>query len=386
MKSADIISLILERGVEEILVREHLEKSLRSGKILRVKFGIDPTAPNIHLGHSVPLRKLKQFQDAGHTVVLIIGDFTARIGDPSGRNDMRKPLSEKEIKENMRGYLKEAGLILNTKKAEVHYNSTWHEKKGLEHMLSITQAVTVQQTLKRDDFKRRLDQDSDISVLELLYPLLQGYDSVAVKADVEIGGTDQKFNLLMGRRVQRHFGMDEQDILTVPLLEGTDGVKKMSKSVGNYIALADDPRNMFGKIMAVPDSILEKYYELLTDEKADISDPYASKIRLAEIITETYHGKKSAEKERDFFIDTFSKKEISEDIPEYISDCANPVGIQISAEICTDISKSELRRLFEQGGFSVDGEKKIDPNEKLNLRNGSIIKIGKKIFRKIRLK
>lgn len=378
------ISTILSRGVEEIIVREHLEDALRQGKKLRVKFGIDPTAPNIHLGHSVPLRKLRQFQDAGHTIVLIIGDFTARIGDPSGRNEARKPLSEREIKENMRGYLKEAGLIINPKKAEIHYNSSWHEKNGLAHILSIAQSATVQQILKRDDFKKRLESDSDISLIEMFYPILQGYDSVAVKADIEIGGTDQKFNLLMGRRVQRHFGMDEQDILTVPLLEGTDGEKKMSKSVGNYIALTDDPKNMFGKVMAIPDALLGKYYELLTDEAYDTSDPYASKIRLAEILTETYHGKKDAGKAKDFFVNTFSKKELPADIPEHFSKMTDLTAIQISADICTDMSRGELRRLIEQGGFSVDGKKKTDPNEKFDLQEGSVVKVGKKIFRKIK--
>lgn len=387
MEQSDTIFRILTRGVEEVIVQEHLENSLRKGTRLRVKFGIDPTAPNIHLGHSVPLRKLKQFQDAGHTIVLIIGDFTARIGDPSGRNDMRKPLSEKEIKENMKGYLKEAGLILDIKKAEIHYNSEWHEKKGLAHILSIAQSATIQQVLKRDDFKKRIENDSDISLLELFYPVLQGYDSVEVRADVEIGGTDQKFNLLMGRRVQRHFGMEEQDVLTVPLLEGTDGVKKMSKSVGNYIALTDEPNAMFGKIMAIPDTLLEKYYELLTDEKADISDPYASKIRLAEIITEMYQGKKKAEKAKEFFIDTFSKKEIPENVPEHILvHGAHATILEVIGDIRKEESKSELRRLIEQGGVSINGEKKMNPNELHTLKDGVIIKIGKKNFWKIRFK
>ncbi len=396
MKSSEIISTILERGVEEVIVKTHLERSLREGKKLRVKFGIDPTAPNIHLGHSVPLRKLKQFQDAGHTIVLIIGDFTARIGDPSGRNDMRKPLSEKEIKENMKGYLKEAGLILDVKKAEIHHNSEWHEKKGLTHILSIAQSATIQQVLKRDDFKKRIESDSDISLLELFYPVLQGYDSVEVNADVEIGGTDQKFNLLMGRRVQRHFGMEEQDVLTVPLLEGTDGVKKMSKSVGNYIALGDEPNDMFGKIMTIPDSLIEKYYTLLTDEKADISDPYASKTHLAEIVTELYHGKKNAEKAKDFFVTTFSKKEISEDIPElfiekYFWDTTisgnTSTAFAIVKRINPDMSNSEIRRLIEQGGLSIDAQKKQDPEEVIpEPKKDMLVKVGKKRFVKIRVK
>lgn len=387
MKSSDTISAILTRGVEEIIVREHLENALRRGKKLRVKFGIDPTASHIHLGHSVPLRKLKQFQEIGHTIVLIIGDFTARIGDPSGRSEARKPLSEREIKENMHGYLKEAGLVLDIKKTEIKYNSEWHEKGGLTHILSIAQAISVQQVLKRDDFKKRIKNDSDISLLETLYPVLQGYDSVAVNADVEVGGGDQKFNLLMGRRVQRHFGMDEQDIITVPLLEGTDGVKKMSKSVGNYIALAEEPRNMFGKIMTIPDSLLEKYYDLLTDETCDTSDPYAAKIHLAEILTETYHGKKHAEKEKEFFIKTFSKKEVPEDIP-VLESARDVTAMELTAHAFTgeSISGSDIRRLIEQGGVSVNGKKITHLKEKISFKDGDVLKIGKKKYFKLKKK
>jgi tyrosyl-tRNA synthetase len=296
----------------------------------------------------------------------------------------------------MKGYLKEAGLILDVKKAEIHHNSDWHKKKGLAHILSVAQSATIQQVLKRDDFKKRIESDSDISLLELFYPVLQGYDSVAVGADVEIGGTDQKFNLLMGRRVQRHFGMEEQDILTVPLLEGTDGIKKMSKSVGNYIALGDEPNNMFGKIMTIPDTLLEKYYTLLTDERSDVSDPYTSKTHLAEIVTELYHGKKNAEKAKDFFVTTFSKKEISDEIPEIfieknfwdttISGNTSTV-FAIVKRIDPDMSNSEIRRLIEQGGLSIDKQKKQDPEEVIpKPKKDMLVKVGKKKFLKIRTK
>jgi len=379
----DDISRILSRGTEEIIEKEHLEKILRSGKKLRVKLGIDPTAPDIHLGHSVVLRKLKQFEDLGHKIVLIIGDFTAQIGDPSGRNETRKPLSEKEIQKNLEGYLEQAGKIINIKKAEVRHNSEWHEKGGLKHILSITQSATVQQILRRDDFKKRLAEDSEISMLETLYPILQGYDSVAVKADVELGGTDQKFNLLMGRRVQRHFGMDEQDVLTVPLIEGTDGVKKMSKSYGNYIGLSETPENMFGKTMAIPDTLIKKYFTLLTDiDMPDDMDPYQAKTLLAEIITGMYHPKKETEKAKEQWIRTFSKKENPEDAPELkvgkekisLLDLLTKSGVE---------SKSEARRLIMQNAIRLDEDIKNNPDEIISIKGKEILKVGKKKFFKL---
>jgi tyrosyl-tRNA synthetase len=292
LKDTKKIETILSRGTEQIIMRDHLENALRSGTSLRVKLGIDPTSPDLHLGHTVVLRKLQQFQELGHTIVLIIGDFTARIGDPSGRSETRKILTEKEIQKNLKNYLAQASKVVNVKKAEVRYNSEWHEKKGLAALLELARATTIQQILKREDFQKRLETDSEISLLETLYPILQGYDSVAVRADVELGGTDQIFNLLMGRRVQRYFKMKEQDIVTAPLIEGLDGTKKMSKSYGNAIGIAETPKEMFGKVMAIPDSLIEKYFTLLTD--VDIpknSDPYKSKMFLAETIVEMYHSK-----------------------------------------------------------------------------------------------
>jgi len=231
-----MIKRILTRGVEEIIVKSHLEGLLRSGKKLRVKLGIDPTKSDIHLGHTVILRKLKQFQDAGHKIILIIGDFTAQIGDPSGQSAERQPLTEKEVKYNLKNYIRMAGNVINVKKAEVRYNGEWH-KQGLKNFLAMTKAVSISQVMKREDFQKRLNAGGDVTVLESLYAILQGYDSVVIKADVELGGTDQKLNLLMGRRLQRHFGLPEQDIMILPLIEGTDGVRKMSKSYGNTIPL-----------------------------------------------------------------------------------------------------------------------------------------------------
>lgn len=375
---------ILTRGVEQILVRENLEKKLLGGKKLRVKFGIDPTAPDIHLGHSVVLRKLRQFQNAGHKAVLIIGDFTAQVGDPSGRDSTRPVLSEKDIKKNLAGYLKQVGKIIDIEKTEIRYNSEWHAKNGLAHLLTIAKSVTVQQILKREDFQKRLAEDSNISILETLYPILQGYDSVAVKADVELGGTDQTFNLLMGRRVQRHFEIQEQDIMTVPLLEGTDGVKKMSKSVGNYISLADTPKDMFGKIMSVPDSLVGKYFSLLTDCEVIPSDPYLAKRTLAEEIVHIYHGEKKAKMAAEEFSRVFSKREMPTDIP-LLSLPQEKMNL-IDALVLSGLpSKSEARRLIEQGGVQLNQET-MEKDDIIIFAEGDILKVGKKKFFKIKIK
>ena len=272
------IEELLVRGVEDVIVKEHLEQALKSGKQLRVKFGIDPTAPDIHLGHTVVLRKLRAFQDLGHHVILLIGDFTAKIGDPSGRSEARKPLSEEDVENNMKGYLEQAGKIIDIKKAEVVCNSSWFAKEGLRELIDLSSAGSIQQVLRRADFRKRLDEDNDITLLEALYPLFQGYDSVKVKADVEIGGTDQLFNLLMGRRVQRHYKMPEQDILTAQLLEGTDGVKKMSKSVGNYVGVNDEPVDMFSKVMTIKDDLILKYFWLCADVTQDELDSYEKRL------------------------------------------------------------------------------------------------------------
>lgn len=377
------IGTLLNRGVEEIIVREHLEKELESGKKLRIKFGIDPTAPDLHLGHTVVLRKLREFQNLGHKIVLIIGDFTARIGDPSGRSETRKTLSAKEIQQNLKNYLKQVAKVLDVKKCEVRYNSEWLEKKGLDAFLVVSRAATIQQVLKRADFQKRIEIDSDISLLEVLYPVMQGYDSVEIKADVELGGTDQKFNLLMGRRVQRHFNMREQDIMTVPLLEGTDGEKKMSKSFGNYIALEEKPNEMLGKIMSIPDKLIEKYFMLLTN--ADLpksSKPYESKLLLAETIVAMYHGENAGKSAREEFRKVFSKKEISQKL--------SPLKIENHKITIVDLliragikSKSEARRLIKQNAVEINGGIKTNPEEILHLHIGDTVKIGKKKFFRI---
>ena len=377
---------LLTKGLEEVIVREHLERALKSGKKLRVKFGIDPTSPEMHLGHLVPLLKLKQFQDAGHKVVFIIGDFTAMIGDPSGRSETRKPLTEADVKKNMKTYLEQAKKVLNVKKAEVRHNSEWFKKGGVKLLLEMASKVSVQQVLKRDDFEKRMQAGEEVSVQEELYPMLQGYDSVAVKADVEIGGTDQKFNLLMGRRLQRAYGQGEQDIMTLPLLVGTDGIRKMGKSFGNVIALRDAPADMYGKVMSVPDGLTSTYAELFMQEAVpEAENPYEVKRRLAHAIVAMLHDEKSAEKAEASFVRTFSKKEEPEDMPT--------IGVPDDEISIIDLlllsgvkSKGEARRLVTQKAVDVRGVTIGDPNEPITVGKPLTLKVGKKkFFRIVRL-
>ncbi len=377
------INIILSRSVEEVIKHDHLKEVLQSGKALRVKFGIDPTAPDLHLGHAVILRKLRQFQDIGHKVVLIIGDFTAQIGDPSGRTKTRKSLSKQNVAVNMKKYLQQAGKVIDIKKTEVRYNSEWL-KKSLEDLLELTRSASIQQILRRSDFKRRLKQDEDITLLELLYPIMQGYDSVVIKADVELGGTDQKFNLLMGRRVQRHFNVPEQDIITLPLIEGTDGEKKMSKSYGNYIGITESPDDMFGKLMSIPDRLIAKYFETLTDIDVPHGSPRDQKLLLAQTIVETYHSAKAGEKARSQFIETFSRGGVPHDAPTLsVPKEIGIVNLLVKAGIS---SKSEARRLIEQRAVKINNETHTDTNETLSLNDGDVLKIGKHRFFKIKIK
>ncbi len=390
---------ILNRGVEEIIEKESLAKKLDSGEKLRIKFGIDPTKPDIHLGHTVPLLKLREFQELGHKAILIIGDFTAQIGDPSGQSAERAALSEKEVRSNMKHYLDQAGKIIDIRKTEVRYNSEWH-KKSLKNFLEVTKAVTVSQIMKREDFQRRIDAGQDVTVLESLYAILQGYDSVMVKADVELGGYDQKLNLLMGRRIQRYFKMPEQDIITMPLIEGTDGIRKMSKSFGNYIGINEAPADVFGKIMSIPDSLIAKYFTHFTEVELPNSSPYESKMLLGETLIRMYHNERAALKAKEDWIKTFSKSKQfkSADLQASMTvgsstetSLAVPFKIKGGPQSITDLllitnsigSKSEARRLIEQGAVKINSETKKNPQEILNLRGGEILKIGKHRFFKL---
>ncbi len=392
----EAIQKLLTRNVEEVIERDHLEAALRGTKKLRVKLGIDPTAPDLHLGHAVVLSKLREFQELGHKIILIVGDFTGKIGDPTGRSAARVPLLQKEIKENMKHYIAQAGKILDIKKTEIHHNSEWFKKEGIEKMMELAGASSMQQVLRRADFKNRLEKEEDITMLEVLYPLLQGYDSVKVKADVEIGGTDQKFNLLMGRRVERHFGMPEQDVIMVPLLEGLDGIKKMSKSAANYIALGESAEQMFGKVMMMPDALIPKYFMLCTDlETEDIeklknelaggTNPKTIKARLAFEVVSRYHGEKKARAAQENFDTLFSKRSTPKNLREFTVGKSEISMLDLVLSVNKPISRSEARRLIEQGAVDIHGAPKKDPNEIVSISDGDTLKIGKKTFLRLRL-
>lgn len=377
------IDEILDIGTKDIFVKEHLKNRLMSGKVLRVKFGIDPTGPKIHLGRAIPLRKLRQFQDLGHKVVLIVGDFTATIGDPSDKLEKRPMLTEADIKKNMKDYKNQLGKIIDLRKAEFVYNSKWLKKLGFREISKLAESFTVQQMSGRRNFKDRLDKEEEVSLREFLYPLMQGYDSVAVKSDIEIGGFDQLFNLKAGRIIQKHYDMPEQDVLTIEMLEGTDG-RKMSTSWGNVITIVDEPNDMFGKIMSIKDELIEKYFKLCTDVK-DIpknENPRDNKIILGYEIVKTYHGEKKAKEAQENFINTFQKKEIPDEIEEIkVRGGEMLVDVLISKNILD--SKSEWRRLVEQNAIhDLENDTRItDVNFKVE--KNIILKIGKKKFIKI---
>lgn len=355
------IDALLSRGAEEVIVREHVEAALLSGKQLRVKFGADPTAPDLHLGHAVALRKLRQFQDLGHKVVFIIGDYTARIGDPSGKSKTRPALSEKEIEANAETYFSQASKVLDMKRVEIRYNSEWFGKKDMAFLLGLEAKFSVQRILERDDFTKRIKAGTEVFSHEMIYPMLQAYDSVEAKADVELGGTDQKFNMLAGRDLQRHMGLPEQDVITLPLLVGTDGVHKMSKSLGNYIGITEPANGMFGKIMAVPDELIDSYYALCTDSERTIKDPREAKLALGEIVVDMYHGKGEGVKAREEFVRVFSKHEK----PAERSLVKKAGGLKaVDALLAADVvkSKGEARRLVEQGGVRVNDQKISSPD------------------------
>lgn len=386
------IEELLTRGVGEVINKENLQKKLLSGKRLRVKFGIDPTGSQLHLGHAVPLQKLRQFQALGHQVILLIGDYTAMIGDPTGRDETRPILSLKDVKKNMKTYVQQASKVIDIKNLEIRHNSEWYSKPNFTALLmDITSKITVARVLERDDFQKRMKGGADIQMQEIMYPLLQGYDSVALEADVELGGTDQKFNLLMGRKLQKRYNQPEQDIMTVPLLEGTDGEKKMSKTYGNFIALEDKPEEMFGKVMSVPDSLIIKYFELASDvsmeniseHKKQLSageNPMKIKTILAEAITELYHGKKGAEKGRANFQLVFQSKEKPTDMPELKPSAYDVLTALVESKICA--SKGEARRMVQQGGVKINDKKAEDISATVKAED--VVQKGSRFFVKIK--
>ena len=388
------IEEILTRGVEDIFIEKDLKEKLLSGKKLRIKLGIDPTSPYIHLGRAVTLRKLKAFQDLGHHIVFIIGDYTAKIGDPSDKLEKRPMLDDKQIKINLKKYLEQISLILDMKNIEIRYNSEWLKKMNFFEIGKLLECFTVQQMSKRRNFKERLDSGKDVFMIEFLYPALQGYDSVEVKADVEIGGFDQLFNLKAGRIVQKRYGQKEQDIMTLSMLEGTDG-RKMSSSWGNIISVIDKPEEMFGKIMSLKDELITKYFLLTTDlskneiEKIDISlkngeNPMVFKKKLGFDIVSLYHNKKEAKQAQENWEKVFSKKEIPTEIENIFTKKGTQlVDVFLEKKIVS--SKSDFRRLVEEGAVTnLDTDKKVSTHNEVS-ENG-VYRIGKKRFCKITIK
>jgi len=377
---------IIRRGTVEVISPEELKEKLNRRKPLRVKFGADPTAPDIHLGHTVVLQKLKQFQNLGHKIIFIIGDFTARIGDPSERSEARKPLTTEEIKKNAKTYQKQVFKILDKGKTEVLFNSRWLDKMSSSDVLELSSHSTVAQMLARADFKERFNRETDISILEFIYPLLQAYDSIQVKADVEIGGTDQKFNLLMGRQLQRDFNQEPQVIITMPLLEGTDGVRKMSKSYGNYIGITEPPKEIFGKIMSISDELMVKYYELLTEENLEEvkkMHPRQAKAKLAKELVQKYYSETEAEKTEEEFEKVFVKRELPKEIKEIRIREKKIWVVDLLVKAGLAISKNEAKRLISQGSVKINQKRIKDSDMDLLMDKEYIVQVGKRKFRRI---
>jgi tyrosyl-tRNA synthetase len=363
-----------------------LQKRLAEGTPLRVKLGVDPTAPDIHLGHAVVLGKLREFQEAGHTAVLIIGDWTARVGDPSGRSSTRPMLSSDEIEANAATYQEQAFRILDPDRTEVRRNGEWFADMGLEPLFRLAASATVNQLLRRRDFAERIDDDRPISVLELLYPLMQAYDSVMLKADVELGGTDQLFNLMLGREVQQAYGERPQVAMTLPILPGTDGVRRMSKSTGNYIGVTEAPEEQFGKVMSVPDAQMEEFYRLLfPGEPAPTGHPGDEKRRLGRLVAERFHGPGAGESAEAHFDRLFKDRAAPDEVPE-VQVPAGPVHMPALLVDSLGVgSRSEARRMLTQGGVSVDGEPLGALDVDATLLDGRIVRAGKKRFARVRV-
>jgi tyrosyl-tRNA synthetase len=389
---------IAKRGVDELLIEaefaQKLARSEKTGKPLRIKLGLDPTAPDLHLGHTVVLNKMRQLQNLGHTVIFLIGDFTSMIGDPSGRNATRPPLTRAQIEENAKTYFSQASLVLDPAKTEIRYNSEWSDPLGARGMIELAAKYTVARMLERDDFTKRFKANTPISVHEFLYPLMQGYDSVALKSDLELGGTDQKFNLLVGRELQKQYGQEQQCILTMPLLEGLDGIEKMSKSKGNYIGITEPANIMFAKVMSISDEMMWRYYDLLSwrsiaeiaqfkQEVAGGRNPRDIKVLLGQEIVERFHTRKAAEEALEDF-NNRARGGIPDDIPEAKVDGA-PLGIgQLLKQTNLCASTSEALRMVEQGGVRIDGA--VISDKALKVEAGTfVLQVGKRKFARVTL-
>lgn len=397
---------IIRRGVMEIIPEEELRRKLErfvvTGQPLKVKLGLDPSAPDIHVGHTVVLQKMRQFQELGHTIQLLIGDYTGRIGDPTGKSETRKQLTEEQVQVNAKSYVEQFGKVLDASRITVNYNSTWLAPLTFADVLELAAKTTVARMLERDDFQKRYNNNLPISVHEFFYPLMQGYDSVALECDVELGGTDQKFNLLMGRNLQKEYGQEQQVIITMPLLEGLDGVQKMSKSLGNYIGVNEAPNEIYGKSMSVPDELMLRYYELATDISNEelealrkgLADgsvhPRDAKMNLAKTFVRMFHGEEAADEAENYFKTVFQQRALPTDIPEVSVDLstyengeANIVNLAFDLKLAD--SKGEARRMVQQGAVKVNEEKVDDIAQSVKLVDGMVVQVGKRKFAKVKV-
>ncbi len=391
---------LLKRGVVEIIpeadFRKKIEKSVVTGKPLKIKLGMDPSAPDVHIGHTVVLHKLRQFQELGHEVQMLIGDFTGRIGDPSGKSETRKPLTAEEVKRNAATYVAQYGKVLDMSKATIYYNSEWLQPLTFEEVIKLAGNMTVARMLERDDFEKRYKSEQPISIHEFFYPLMQGYDSVALESDIEVGGTDQKFNLLMGRQLQEAYGKEKQVALTLPLIEGLDGERKMSKSLGNYIGIDEEPNEMFGKSMSIPDELMIKYYQLATNLpmeeieqlEAGLKDgsvhPRDAKMNLGAKFVEMYHGKEAAAEAKEYFKTVFQQRALPSDIPETKWNGEKTIWIvDLLVKLGMQSSKGEARRMIQNGGVRINEEKIEDVQLQIDMKEDFIIQVGKRKFMKV---
>lgn len=393
---------IYTQGVQEIIPTEELEakvaKSILENRPLKIKLGLDPSAPDVHLGHTVVLNKMRQFQENGHIIQLLIGDFTGKIGDPTGKSVARKPLTDEEVKHNAKTYFEQFGKVMDMDKVELHYNSEWLSKLNFEDVIQLAGKITVARLMERDDFEERIALGKPISLHEFFYPLMQGYDSVELECDIELGGTDQHFNILMGRHFQEKFGKEKQVAMLMPLLEGLDGVEKMSKSKNNYIGIDEAPQEMFGKAMSIPDELMNKYFELITDFtpeqnesiKRDLESgklhPRDAKMLLGKTIVRMYHDKEAAEKAEQHFVSVFREGSVPDEIPvaEWKGNKESSV-VDLLVEPQLLSSKSEARRMIENKGVKINGEKVEDTRAEVSLTDGLIVQVGKRKFKKIKM-
>lgn len=387
---------VIKRGCDELLIEAELVEKLKSGRLLRVKAGFDPTAPDLHLGHTVLINKLRHFQDLGHHIMFLIGDFTGMIGDPTGKNVTRPPLSREQILDNAKTYKEQVFKILDPEKTEVCFNSAWFDGLGAAGMIKLAAQHTVARMLERDDFSKRYANGQPIAIHEFLYPLCQGYDSVAMRADVELGGTDQKFNLLVGRELQKHYGQSPQCVLMMPLLEGLDGVNKMSKSLGNYVGINESPREIFGKIMSVSDELMWRYYDLLSfrpsaeivqlkEGVADGRNPRDVKVLLAQEIVARFHDQAAAEGALSEFEARFRQGVLPDDMPEILlQNGGSPLSvIQVLKQAGLTASTSEALRMIEQGGVRANGEKVVDKGLQIPVGDAVVLQVGKRKFARV---